>query len=1282
MKKIILAITTIISICFSNSIYSQIIVNKIWAKQFGIVSDQDWSITKGDDQGNIFTIGHTVISNDQINVLLTKQNSFGQTIWEKEFGNSNEKNYGVSLEFDASNNIYVIATSYSNLNQHYDYLVIKYDQSANELWHIYHDGDGGDDFPTDLSYLSSEDKLYITGTSFHQGSESDFLTLKINSSNGNIEWSQYYDFNFLDELPTYIVANQNKVIVTGASANSTTDWDVTTIIYSLQGNAIDTFRTNNPLPGFDQPTAVSRDNNDNLYITGNRAKSVGQYNIHTLKLDADLNIVWEATFDGSGIQNNAYDLKLDNFGNVYVCGTTEKSNGGRDFLLLKYDSNGNEIWQRKRRAANDQNIAIAKKIAFASNGDVVVTGEVNESGTNQAIVIKYTPQGDKIWDVKPTNNNLLISEEQVNGIHIDSDKISIGSSVTLDGVKTYQTTQLEEFDRNVTYDLDGDGEPFQVKNEVIIRFNPDVVNTSFVDDASLHYGTVSQIITDPTVITNMGQALGVGKDIGQWKLLKIFNNLNTSITTTLTRTGETIPMPPLWSAMILKIENDTTAENAASNLEAITTNAIMYAHPNSTFKLGTPPNDPLYSTMQLSLNNSPNPNAHINIEPAWDLIENSPTPWDKTIKIGILDTGLEYGHEDFVCTPCGGLMVDGTSDKSVVYESLDFVNQATGQPLESIDIFEHGTKVAGIIGALRNNQKGIAGIAGGNMDNNIPSAQLYSYRVAATPTSLLGSDMVKAWMYITNPTGMPIVDIVNHSSYTTGFDDLWRNTYEIAVKSDIIFINLRGNEGNTAPIYPTNFREDWSISVGSSGTNGRYLQTNTDPGLEFLTNTIPSDNPNPLMPFSSSYGMEMDIIAPGTTALVTTTRPSTSPSNFDNPCYDVSNSPYDLYNCFNGSSAATPHTVGVTALLLEHYEGVQLAMEDIEHLLEYSAVDIVSLNDPIPFNYKASYDEYNGWGRLNAENALKLIDENHDNYKVIHVKVNGANINVPPNCNDTSSPNSDCDFDLLRSEFTYISPSTGNLLTKLDGNASRYLSFKKTHTAPFQINLCNHGATQMSNTNLVQFADTNKESYWVRNSDAEVDLWGDQIFIGDPADKIVDITPGDLIEMESLNVTMDNGCPIIEGVLKGYSYRILSSTFLAGATPGMEEFPKSSDILDKFAFSLMLENADNVNSEIEVDYIPDVSTSNNKLSQAELALNVYPNPTTNKIHIDYSIDNSSNILIQIVGVSGQIIKELNLSSQEKGRHTEIIDLKKLPNGVYFCKVQNEYKIAIQRIIKN
>lgn len=296
--------------------------------------------------------------------MLTKQNSFGQTIWEKEFSNSNEKNYGVSLAFDASNNIYVIATSYSNLNQHYDYLVIKYDQSANELWHVYHDGDGGDDIPIDLSYLSSEDKLYITGTSFHQGSESDFLTLKINSSNGNIEWSQYYDFNFLDELPTYIVANQNKVIVTGASANSTTDWDVTTIIYSLQGIAIDTFRTNNPLPGFDQPTAVSRDNNDNLYITGNRAKSVGQYNIYTLKLDANLNIIWEATFDGSGIQNNAYDLKLDDFGNVYVCGMTEKSNGGKDFLLLKYDNNGNELWQKKRRAKDDQAPAIAKKNCF------------------------------------------------------------------------------------------------------------------------------------------------------------------------------------------------------------------------------------------------------------------------------------------------------------------------------------------------------------------------------------------------------------------------------------------------------------------------------------------------------------------------------------------------------------------------------------------------------------------------------------------------------------------------------------------------------------------------------------------------------------------------------------------------------------------------------------------------------------------------------------------------------------------------------------------------------
>ncbi|MEM6965997.1 MAG: hypothetical protein AAF573_14615 [Bacteroidota bacterium] len=66
------------------SAFSQTLVNRVWTNQFGAVSDVDWSVAIGDDQGNTFTLGHTVVSADQIDLFLSKQKKFCQILWGKQ----------------------------------------------------------------------------------------------------------------------------------------------------------------------------------------------------------------------------------------------------------------------------------------------------------------------------------------------------------------------------------------------------------------------------------------------------------------------------------------------------------------------------------------------------------------------------------------------------------------------------------------------------------------------------------------------------------------------------------------------------------------------------------------------------------------------------------------------------------------------------------------------------------------------------------------------------------------------------------------------------------------------------------------------------------------------------------------------------------------------------------------------------------------------------------------------------------------------------------------------
>ncbi|MEM6967689.1 MAG: SBBP repeat-containing protein, partial [Bacteroidota bacterium] len=534
----------------------------------------------------------------QIDVLLTKQNTFGQILWEKQFGTPNQKNYGVSLTFDNNDNIYVIAASQSNTDQFYNYLIIKYDPNANELWHQYHDGDGGDDIPTDLSYESTEGKLYVTGTSVQTNNEYDYLTLKVNPANGNIEWERTYEFAQLNDIAASIVTyGSGRIVVTGGSADSPTDWDIATVMYNGSGVEIHVNRIKNPTPGFDQPTGIVKDINGDFFITGNRSNTSGDYDIYTVKFDEALDIIWEKYFDGAGKEDNAYDIKIDTSGNLYVCGTTEKSNNGKDFLLIKYDNNGDQLWTQRRRADNHLNAAIAKKIALEPNGDVVVAGEIYQGLSTQTLVVKYDEQGKKLWETKPNTSDSFVADRYVTGVHTNDGNIYVGS-ITDGGAndRTYETSQLETYDRNLTFEYDTEGNPTQAAGEVIIRFHPDIVNTNFVDDASVSYGTISEIINDPTLINSMSSALNGGKDFSNWKMLKIFHGLNTSITTTTTRTGEVIPIPRLWSAMVLKLENGMSVSNAVNNLEAISS-GILYAHPNTAFS-GDTPNDPEYGLQQ------------------------------------------------------------------------------------------------------------------------------------------------------------------------------------------------------------------------------------------------------------------------------------------------------------------------------------------------------------------------------------------------------------------------------------------------------------------------------------------------------------------------------------------------------------------------------------------------------------------------------------------------------------------------------------------------------------
>ena len=91
---------------------------------------------------------------------------------------------------------------------------------------------------------------------------------------------------------------------------------------------------------------------------------------------------WVARYNGSA---NAYDggvaVKTDAMGNVFVTGTSFNSSTSRDFVTIKYSSNGGQLWVRTfNGTVNGGDYSNA--MALDNNGNVYVTGRSDNGCSN------------------------------------------------------------------------------------------------------------------------------------------------------------------------------------------------------------------------------------------------------------------------------------------------------------------------------------------------------------------------------------------------------------------------------------------------------------------------------------------------------------------------------------------------------------------------------------------------------------------------------------------------------------------------------------------------------------------------------------------------------------------------------------------------------------------------------------------------------------------------------------------------------------------------------------
>ena len=169
-------------------------------------------------------------------------------------------------------------------------------------------------------------------------------------------------------------------------------------------------RYNGPSNSTDGAIALKVDERGNTYVTGSSASGIGtNYDIlkdyATLKYNPNGNLIWEQRYNGPSNTNDAATaLAVDNQGNVYVTGNSEGNGTGADYATVKYDRNGTLLWEQRYNGLGNQYDS-PSALAVDSHGNVYVTGVICPSvdltggwcPTDYA-TLKYASNGTLLWE--------------------------------------------------------------------------------------------------------------------------------------------------------------------------------------------------------------------------------------------------------------------------------------------------------------------------------------------------------------------------------------------------------------------------------------------------------------------------------------------------------------------------------------------------------------------------------------------------------------------------------------------------------------------------------------------------------------------------------------------------------------------------------------------------------------------------------------------------------------------------------------------------------------------
>ena len=149
---------------------------------------------------------------------------------------------------------------------------------------------------------------------------------------------------------------------------------------------------------YDSAQGVVANSSSNIFLAGfTESFGAGGRDIILVKYDGNGVQQWNRTWGGSS-GDSGWGVVTDSSGNIYLAGNTQSFGAGSyDMVLVKYDGNGVQQWNRTWGGGSGDS---GWGVAADSSGNIFLAGSTSSFGTGSSdmVLVKYDGSGVQQWN--------------------------------------------------------------------------------------------------------------------------------------------------------------------------------------------------------------------------------------------------------------------------------------------------------------------------------------------------------------------------------------------------------------------------------------------------------------------------------------------------------------------------------------------------------------------------------------------------------------------------------------------------------------------------------------------------------------------------------------------------------------------------------------------------------------------------------------------------------------------------------------------------------------------